>query len=111
MTMSCRRTKDILINKRYMNNHLKKTVLLGLAYFTAITGLQSQSKKLEKDSPKKVREFFVASLIKIGDPVLNALSKNELKALMPVEKSPGAWDERTNVTYLEAFGRTLSGMA
>ncbi|MEL1252266.1 DUF2264 domain-containing protein [Flavobacterium sp. DGU38] len=94
-----------------MNNHLKNTILLGFAYFTAFTGLQSQSKKLEKDSPKKVREFFVASLIKIGDPVLDALSKNQLKTLMPVEKSPGAWDERTHVTYLEAFGRTLSGMA
>lgn len=30
---------------------------------------------------------------------------------MPIERSPGAWDDRTHVTYLEAFGRTLSGMA
>ncbi|PXY46432.1 hypothetical protein DMB68_04430 [Flavobacterium hydrophilum] len=80
-------------------------------YLTGINTIQSQSKKLEKDSPKKVREFFVASLVKIGDPVLDALSKNELKAKMPVERSPGAWDARTNVTYLEAFGRLLSGMA
>jgi len=53
----------------------------------------------------------VASLVKIGDPVLDALSKNQLKQLMPVEKSPGAWDDRKHVTYLEAFGRLLSGMA
>jgi hypothetical protein len=94
-----------------MNNHLKKAVLSGLIYFTAITILPAQSKKLEKDSPKKVREFFVSSLVKIGDPVLEALSKNELRAKMPVERSPGAWDARTHVTYLEAFGRLLSGMA
>ena len=76
-----------------------------------INTFYSQSKKLHKDSPEKVREFFVSSLVKIGDPVLTALSKNQLKVLMPVEKSPGAWDDRTHVTYLEAFGRLLSGMA
>ncbi len=65
----------------------------------------------QETEPKEVREFFVSSLIKIGDPVLTALSKNELKKVMPVEKSPGAWDDRTHVTYLEAFGRLLSGMA
>ncbi|KAA5823686.1 DUF2264 domain-containing protein [Algibacter amylolyticus] len=65
----------------------------------------------QKESPEEVREFLVSSLIKIGDPVLTALSKNELKVKMPVEKSPGAWDDRKHVTYLEAFGRLLSGMA
>ncbi|KJD34710.1 hypothetical protein PK35_02825 [Tamlana nanhaiensis] len=65
----------------------------------------------QEETPKQVREFFVSSLIKIGDPVLTALGKNELKKMMPVEKSPGAWDDRTHVTYLEAFGRLLSGMA
>ena len=94
-----------------MNNYLKKAVLLGLVYFAALNNIQSQSKKLQKDSPEKVRAFFVSSLVKIGDPVLVALSKNELKKNMPVEKSPGAWDDRKHVTYLEAFGRLLSGMA
>ncbi|MDR7209559.1 DUF2264 domain-containing protein [Flavobacterium piscis] len=94
-----------------MNNYLRKVVLAGIIYFAAISSVQSQLKKPEKDPPKKVREFFVASLVKIGDPVLDALSKNQLKQLMPVEKSPGAWDDRKHVTYLEAFGRLLSGMA
>ncbi|MFA9193243.1 DUF2264 domain-containing protein [Flavobacterium sp. FBOR7N2.3] len=93
-----------------MINYLKKVVLLIFILF-GINKIQAQSKKLEKDSPEKVRAFFVASLVKIGDPVLEALSKNQLKQLMPVEKSPGAWDDRTHVTYLEAFGRLLSGMA
>lgn len=94
-----------------MNNYLKKVFLSGAVFFVSINNLCSQSKKLQKDSPAKVREFFVSSLVKIGDPVLTALSKNQLKELMPVEKSPGAWDDRTHVTYLEAFGRLLSGMA
>ncbi|WP_426484877.1 DUF2264 domain-containing protein [Flavobacterium sp. 2] len=93
-----------------MNHNLKNAVLAVLICFI-ISNVQAQSKKPEKDSPEKVREFFVASLVKIGDPVLTALSNNQLKTLMPIEKSPGAWDERTHVTYLEAFGRTLSGMA
>jgi hypothetical protein len=93
-----------------MNINAGKVVLLLLVLF-GINVLQAQSKKLEKDSPEKVREFFVSSLVKIGDPVLEALSKNQLKTLMPVERSPGAWDDRTHVTYLEAFGRLLSGMA
>lgn len=99
------------LRKKSMNHYLKKILLLGLVYFSTSAVLQSQSKRLQKKSPEKVREFFVSSLVKIGDPVLVALSNNQLKQLMPVEKSPGAWDQRTHVTYLEAFGRLLSGMA
>lgn len=93
-----------------MNHRFIRVVLVVFACFLVMS-VQAQSKKPEKDSPEKVREFFVASLIKIGDPVLTALSNNQLKVLMPVERSPGAWDDRKHVTYLEAFGRTLSGMA
>jgi len=93
-----------------MNYLLKNVVLILFACFV-LANTHAQSKKPEKDSPEKVREFFVNSLIKIGDPVLTALSNNQLKLLMPVERSPGAWDDRKHVTYLEAFGRTLSGMA
>jgi hypothetical protein len=54
------------------------------------------------------RDYFVQSLIRIADPVLTALSKNELKKKMPVEaKLP----DRQNYTYLEAFGRLLAGIA
>ncbi|MGM8361051.1 DUF2264 domain-containing protein [Flavobacterium sp. ARAG 55.4] len=94
-----------------MRDYLKKNNLLFFSFLIAINISYSQSKKIEKDSPEKVREFFVSSLITIGDPVLEALSKNELKKNMPVERSPDAWDNRKHVTYLEAFGRLLSGMA
>ncbi|MDN3667551.1 DUF2264 domain-containing protein [Algibacter miyuki] len=77
----------------------------------AISVLSLNTSYAQKESPEEARAFFVSSLIKIGDPVLTALSKNELKVKMPVEKSPGAWDDRKHVTYLEAFGRLLSGMA
>src|SRR4030095_12021877 len=54
------------------------------------------------------REYLVATILKIADPVLNALSKNELKQKMPVEAKT---DDRTSYTYLEAFARLLSGMS
>ncbi len=55
------------------------------------------------------RAYFVQTLVKIADPVLTALSKNELKKVMPIEaKVP---KDRAYSTHLEAFGRLLSGMA
>ena len=69
------------------------------------------AQEVEESSPKEVREFYVNSLVKIADPVLSNLAKGKLKESMPIERSPGAWDDRTHVTYLEAFGRTLSGIA
>lgn len=60
---------------------------------------------------KEEREYMVETLLKIADPVLTNLAEEKLKKNMPVERSPGAWDDRTHVTYLEAFGRLYSGMA
>jgi hypothetical protein len=55
------------------------------------------------------REYYVKTLTKIADPVLNALSKNELKKTMPVEALVAK--DRVYSTYLEAFGRLMAGMA
>ena len=56
------------------------------------------------------RAYLVKTLIRIADPVLDALSKNQLRVRMPVEAAPGIKD-RPSVTHLEAFGRLLAGMA
>jgi hypothetical protein len=60
------------------------------------------------DAGLKERTYLVKSLVHIADPVLTALSKNQLKLQMPVEAST---NDRRNYTYLEAFGRLLAGMA
>ncbi len=57
------------------------------------------------------REYLVNTLVKIADPVLVALSKNQLKEKMSVESAPNQEADRKNYTYLEALGRTLAGMA
>ncbi|WP_233269922.1 DUF2264 domain-containing protein [Polaribacter sp. L3A8] len=62
-------------------------------------------------SNKEDRQFYVDAMLKIAYPVLDALSKNELKKTMPVEMSSKAVNDRSKFTYLEAFGRTLSGIA
>src|SRR3954463_427423 len=54
------------------------------------------------------REYFVHAITRIADPLLTALSKNELKKKMPIEAKT---NDRQNFTYLEAFGRLLAGMA
>lgn len=54
------------------------------------------------------REYWVGTLCRIADPVLNALERRELKHTMPVEaKQP----ERSACSPMEAFGRLITGMA
>ena len=55
------------------------------------------------------RAYEVKVLARIADPVLNALSKNQLKSTMPVEAK--VTKDRVYSTYLEAFGRLLAGIS
>ncbi len=43
--------------------------------------------------------------------MLVSLSRGELKKNMPVECKPGRENDRRKVTYLEAFGRLMAGIA
>lgn len=57
------------------------------------------------------REYWVELLYKIAYPVLSNLSKGQLRKNMPVEVSP-LWDGRNkSLAYMEAFGRTMAGIA
>ncbi len=56
------------------------------------------------------RQSWLTTMDRIARPVLSALAKDELHAVMPVRsKSPR--EDREQFTYLEAFGRTLTGIA
>src|SRR6476661_4752204 len=57
------------------------------------------------------REYWIKTLTHIADPVLNNLSRRELKKNMPVEALPGRKEERAQFSYLEALGRLFAGMA
>lgn len=59
---------------------------------------------------KQDRTFWIQSMLKIVHPVLNNLSHHTLKQNMPFE-SLSSDSLRVQVSYLEAVGRTLCGIA
>jgi hypothetical protein len=81
--------------------------LLFMVAFLLPLCLRAQVEKNAKNGSLQ-RDYFVQTIIRIADPVLTALSHNELKKKMPVETKK---NDRQNYTYLEAFGRLLAGMA
>ena len=94
----------------------KVNLFIALAVFMLSFGIDLSAKTKKIDQHKvpvglSEREYLIKTLIKIADPVLEALSKNQLKEKMPVESAPNQEADRKNYTYLEALGRTLAGMA
>lgn len=65
---------------------------------TAVTGAQD-------------RAYWSNLLYKMASPVIFNLSQSTLKKNMPVEKAPGYALNAEKVTYLEAVGRTMAGVA
>lgn len=65
----------------------------------------------KKNKKSKDRVYWCNMAYKISHPVLDALSKQELKATMPIELRSGISKEKREPVYLEALGRTLCGIA
>ncbi|MET0356418.1 MAG: DUF2264 domain-containing protein [Cellvibrio sp.] len=62
-------------------------------------------------SQNNIRGYMVKLLQKIATPVLSNMAEGNLKKNFELELSP-IWDGRNqNVTYLEAFGRLISGLS
>lgn len=84
---------------------MKRTFIL---IFLVFTYCSYNAKAAEKPSD---RTYWANLLYKISEPVLSNMSKGELVKNMQVEVSP-TWDgRRTRVTYMEAFGRLMAGLA
>ncbi|MBV5283549.1 MAG: DUF2264 domain-containing protein [Paludibacter sp.] len=63
---------------------------------------------ISKEKKYDNRAYWVSVLTKISDPVLTNLAEEKLRVNMPIEcKDP----KRKEVAHLEAFGRTLVGIA
>lgn len=61
--------------------------------------------------PVPDRVYWANLAYKMAEPVLKNMAKGELKKNMQVELSP-SWDGRNkDVTYMEAFGRLMAGIA
>lgn len=71
----------------------------------------AMAKKSIKKEEKNDRKEWTDLAYKIAAPVLMNMSNGELKKNMMVEVSP-TWDGRNkDVTYMECFGRLMSGIA
>src|SRR5688572_10694725 len=57
------------------------------------------------------RAYWSDMLFKMASPVVFNLAAGTLKKNMPVEKAPGYGLNAQQVTYLEAVGRTMAGIA
>jgi hypothetical protein len=57
------------------------------------------------------RQYWLAILQRLADPVLTHLASGTLKKEMPVESVTGNVADRRKYTHLEAFGRLLAGIA
>lgn len=107
-----------------MKNCIKKrsipaiAAIVFLAVCVPITNVMAQKSK--NKSKKQVvamvtgaqdREYWSNLLYKIASPVILNLAQGTLKKNMPLEKGPGYGLQAEKVTYLEAVGRTMAGVA
>jgi hypothetical protein len=67
--------------------------------------------QVAKGAPTSDRDYWVATLHRIAEPVLTTLSQGKLRATMPVEAPHHNEADRRLYTYLEALGRLLTGIA
>lgn len=89
---------------------LKNVVWLLLA-FAILAPAQEASARKKKEKEQTDRELWVDALYRMAAPVLRNMSEGKLQASMQVELSP-SWDGRDRrVTYMECFGRLMTGLA
>jgi hypothetical protein len=71
----------------------------------------SESHPANKFQKNIDREYWVSTLTRVTAPVLKALAAEKLKKEMPIEAQKNNQDQRRLVSHLEAFGRSVSGLA
>lgn len=97
-------------NKNYLIGVLLLFCLLPLT-------LQAKNKKKAKAQPDieatgaQDRALWVDLMWKISYPVIHNLAEGTLSQNMPIETRSGKTDGFKDMTYLEAVGRTLAGVA
>lgn len=91
---------------------LRSLTLTGLAgTATPLIGAIHDKKDLINPPANNDRAYWADLLYKITSPVVSNMAKGTLKQNMPKETGPGYNLKLEKVTYLEAFGRTVCGLA
>ena len=105
--MSPKTSPRLIENRREFFKSLTALSIAGLA------GISSATPPADTTAPATQniddRSYWLAVLERIASPVLENLARRELKKNMPVEAANPT--DRAKYTYLEAFGRTLAGIA
>ncbi|HEX8462324.1 MAG TPA: DUF2264 domain-containing protein [Segetibacter sp.] len=97
--------KIFILNEKSVH---KIKVLIAFAACVLFSTVNAQN----KSSNTNDRKLWLSYLDKIARPVLSNLAQDKLKEKMPVVLAPKIdnKENRTKASYLEAFGRTLSGI-
>ncbi len=84
-----------------------------LIYFLLIVIPMLSSAQKKSADPALTRKLWLSYMDRVVRPVMSNLAADEFKVKMPMMLSDRVDDKenRTKVGYLEAFGRTLSGIA
>lgn len=104
-------SRTLLTFKTY--HRMKKNVFLSALLLVAVLllplqTLQAQKKKIKEPTD---REYWCNLMYRMAAPVLSNMSEGRLNEEMLIEVSP-RWDGRDKrVTYMEAFGRLMAGLA
>ncbi|WP_443944411.1 DUF2264 domain-containing protein [Pedobacter sp. AW1-32] len=85
----------------------KKAILISGLILTFL-GSKAQEKKT---SGQEDRAFWSKTLYRISYPVIHNLANSTLRKNMPKEVGPSYYLPVEKVTYLEALGRTIAGVA
>lgn len=90
----------------------RRRFLSGALALGATPALPASARQLPQPAFGKAdRAYWIEIVRRVSHPVLEVVSKAQLRATMPVEAAPGLEQDRRKSTHLEAFGRLLSGLA
>jgi len=93
-------------------NFLKSAALASAPFLAVAASARTlESSTKEEKTGQNDREQWLAIVERVSQPVLEAISQQKLRAIMPVEAAKGQSQERAQSTHLEAVGRLLSGLA
>jgi hypothetical protein len=88
-----------------------KTAILASAPLVAGTSANAAPQMTATPSGTDDRKKWLAILERVSQPVLEAISRQQLRATMPIECVKGQEASRAECTHLEAVGRLLCGLA
>ncbi len=92
-------------------NFLKSALLSAAPLAAPAVRASATALPPENIAARDDRAQWLAIVERVSQPVLEAISRQQLHATMPVEARPGLAAARSQSTHLEAVGRLLAGLA